>query len=104
MTIFSAVPAATPTTVTIFGASYVLVETDAPQVYDYTSIALTPDVAGTLNRGGNQTRFTLVPTEMLDTQLARYRSGLYVGVVSDLYSADTISDQLFERMQRMEGA
>lgn len=86
-------PAAQPTTLDLFGQQYTLVETNAPAAYDYSAIPL---VGGDVSNGS--TRVILLPTDMLPSQLARYSSGLYQGVVSDLYDRDTVVDTLYNRL------
>ena len=90
-------PAQHPTKVSVLGIDYVLVETNAPPSYDYDTIELTTGM------GPGETRFTLVPAPGLKSQLARYASGLFGGVVSDMYPPYAVEGVLLQRMRRTGG-
>lgn len=84
-----------PTRLSLFGVDYVLIETNAPRVYDYDVLPFGPDVGPCY-----ETRFGLVRADQVSTQFMRYASGLYTGVVSNLYDADTLVCTLYARMMK----
>lgn len=90
-------PVSVPTLIDIFGTSYVLIETDAPLAYDFITIPLTPDVSDTV-----KTRFALVREDDWITQRSYYRNTLHVGAESNVYSRDTITEQLYARLLKLE--
>ncbi len=96
MTALNLTPAIPPTTVSLFGREWTLVETNAPTRYDYQGI----HIMGDETPEAGSTRLVLIPSDGVALQIGRYRSGLFVGVVSDLYSADTITDELLTRLER----
>lgn len=87
-------PAAKPTSIVLFDRRYVLLETNAPRRYDYGGIPLTPDVGRDY-----ETRFVLIHGGGVKDQITRYHSGLYDGVVSDMYGHDQIANDLMKRME-----
>lgn len=97
----SLVEEASVITLDVLGIERVLVETNAPARYDYAGLTL----VGDRSPEKDGTRLVLVPRHVLDAQLQRYGSGLYVStVVEDPFvSVEYIREQLLALAKQLGG-
>jgi len=76
--------------------TYALVETTAPKAYDYgTTLEL---------QSGGELRYVLAPVRIAESQIARYRSGLYATAPHDVLDEEWLATFLWARFAKALGA